>query len=427
MGALHKTVVLSALLALILSLPANLAGFPTIFIGSKAFAAVEDLKKQIEDKNHEIEKLEAEIKAFQGSIEEAESTAKTLKEAIARLDRQLKNLNVQISLTQTKIAKKVLEIKGLGVDIDDMASSIEERRKFLAKILETLSMLESDSVIERFFKYETVSGFFDELEKVKAIDQSIRENHEKLSLLKLDLENRKSQAEKVKKELQGLQRDLFNQKEIQEDNKDEKNNLLKATKNQEALYQKLLKDRERRRTEIYDEIRQIESELKKQIDLGTLPAFGKGILLSPIDGGAVTQEFGNTSFAKYTDVYKNGFHNGVDFRAQVGTPLRAAADGTVKAIGNTDLICPRGSYGKWILIEHPNKLTTLYAHFSIVKVDARQEVRRGDIIGYSGNTGYTTGPHLHFTVYDARTVQLRPSRVCGVLPYGGYLDPLSYL
>src|SRR3989344_1589025 len=243
MGALHKTVVLSALLAFFLSLPANLAGFPTIFIGSKAFAAVEDLKKQIEDKNHEIEKLEAEIKAFQGSIEEAESTAKTLKEAIARLDRQLKNLNVQISLTQTKIAKKVLEIKGLGVDIDDMASSIEERRKFLAKILETLSMLESDSVIERFFKYETVSGFFDELEKVKAIDQSIRKNHEKLSLLKLDLENRKSQAEKVKKELQGLQRDLFNQKEIQEDNKDEKNNLLKATKNQEALYQKLLKDR----------------------------------------------------------------------------------------------------------------------------------------------------------------------------------------
>ena len=107
--------------------------------------------------------------------------------------------------------------------------------------------------------------------------------------------------------------------------------------------------------------------------------------------------------------------------------MRAAESGVVKATGNTDYICSRGSYGKWVLMEHPNKLATLYAHLSLVRVGARQEVQKGDIIGYSGNTGYTTGPHLHFTVYDSRTVQLRKSRICGVLPYGGYLDPANYL
>jgi len=171
----------------------------------------------------------------------------------------------------------------------------------------------------------------------------------------------------------------------------------------------------------------IENDLKKQIDFSTLPAFGNRILLNPIDRGVLTQEFGLTNFSKYTDVYGSNGHNGIDLRALVGTPVRSAEGGIVKATGNTDYICPRGSYGRWILIEHPNKLATLYAHLSLVHVSPRQEIARGDIIGYSGNTGYTTGPHLHFTVYDARTVQLRQSRVCGVLPYGGYLNPLNYL
>jgi len=105
----------------------------------------------------------------------------------------------------------------------------------------------------------------------------------------------------------------------------------------------------------------------------------------------------------------------------------AAEDGVVKGSGNSDIACPGGSYGKWILIEHQNHLSTVYAHLSVIKVSQGEAVKRGDLIAYSGDTGYTTGPHLHFTVYDARTVQMKSSRVCGILPYGGYLDPILYL
>ena len=421
MGLISKIAGVVTLLALVFAMPGQLS-WPRVFAADE-----EDLKGQIEEKNKEIQQLEAEIKQYQDSIEETEETASTLKGEIKRLDNEIKKLNAGITLTQKRISKKELEIKELGKDIVAASDSIKDRQIILGKILTHLNALENESAVEAMLKYNTIADFFGELEKIRAINEGVRQNHDELKILKSDLEGRKQKAEAAKRDLKNLQSDLLAQREIQKDARAEKNNLLAATKNQEALYQKLLKDREKRRAEIYEEIRQIETELKKQIDLGTLPAFAEGVLLRPIERGAVTQEFGKTGFARYTDVYGNGFHNGVDFRAAVGTPIKAADGGVVKAIGNTDLICPRGSYGKWILIEHQNKLSTLYAHLSLVRVSARQEVGRGDIIGYSGNSGYTTGPHLHFTVYDARTVQLRKSRICGTLPYGGYLDPMSYL
>jgi len=420
-GLISKIAGVVTLLALVFAMPGQLS-WPRVFAADE-----EDLKGQIEEKNKEIQQLEAEIKQYQDSIEETEETASTLKGEIKRLDNEIKKLNAGITLTQKRISKKELEIKELGKDIVAASDSIKDRQIILGKILTHLNALENESAVEAMLKYNTIADFFGELEKIRAINEGVRQNHDELKILKSDLEGRKQKAEAAKRDLKNLQSDLLAQREIQKDARAEKNNLLAATKNQEALYQKLLKDREKRRAEIYEEIRQIETELKKQIDLGTLPAFAEGVLLRPIERGAVTQEFGKTGFARYTDVYGNGFHNGVDFRAAVGTPIKAADGGVVKAIGNTDLICPRGSYGKWILIEHQNKLSTLYAHLSLVRVSARQEVGRGDIIGYSGNSGYTTGPHLHFTVYDARTVQLRKSRICGTLPYGGYLDPMSYL
>ena len=416
MRLIFKIIAVAALFALVLS-------FPVLA------APEEDLKTQIEEKNQEIQKLEAEIKEFQDNIEETAETAKTLQGEIKRLDKEIKNLNTQIALTQKKIAKKELEIKELGKNIIDTGKGIYERQKFLADILQKIDRIETSGPLELFFKFNSISDFFGELEKIETLEKSVKEAHDQLRALKFDLENRKLKAEAAQKDLKRLRSELLVQKDIEEDGKIEKANLLKATKNQEALYQKLLKDREKRRAEIYEEIRDIENELKKQIDFGSLPSFRAGLFLKPIDGGAVTQEFGITSFSKKnTDVYgSNAFHNGVDFRAPVGTPVRAAEDGIIKATGNSDFICPRGSYGKWVLIEHPNKLATLYAHLSLVRVSPRQELRRGDIIGYSGNSGYSTGPHLHFTVYDARTVQLRKSRVCGTLPYGGYLNPLNYL
>ncbi|MDO4815442.1 MAG: M23 family metallopeptidase [Bacillota bacterium] len=85
------------------------------------------------------------------------------------------------------------------------------------------------------------------------------------------------------------------------------------------------------------------------------------------------------------------FHYGTDFAANTGTPVKAFADGTIVAAGNSD------SYGKYLIIDHGNGYTSLYAHCSELCVGCGG-VKRGDTIALVGETGLATGPHLHFEI-----------------------------
>ncbi len=88
-----------------------------------------------------------------------------------------------------------------------------------------------------------------------------------------------------------------------------------------------------------------------------------------------------------------GGHTGIDYRANVGTPIAAAADGVVVIADENGW---NGGYGKTVLIAHGSNMTTRYGHMSDVRVTAGQRVSQGDLIGLSGNSGRSTGPHLHF-------------------------------
>lgn len=85
-------------------------------------------------------------------------------------------------------------------------------------------------------------------------------------------------------------------------------------------------------------------------------------------------------------------HNGRDISANIGTPVIATADGQVVWSG------PQGAYGNVIMIDHGHSLTTLYAHLSELGVKVGESVKRGALIGKVGNTGRSTGPHLHYEV-----------------------------
>lgn len=86
-------------------------------------------------------------------------------------------------------------------------------------------------------------------------------------------------------------------------------------------------------------------------------------------------------------------HNGVDIDLEIGEPVYAAFDGVVRISKENP-----GGYGLYVMVRHYNGLETLYGHLSERLVDVNQPVRAGDIIGYGGNTGRSTGPHLHFEV-----------------------------
>jgi murein DD-endopeptidase MepM/ murein hydrolase activator NlpD len=91
-------------------------------------------------------------------------------------------------------------------------------------------------------------------------------------------------------------------------------------------------------------------------------------------------------------------YNGVDIASSIGTPITASANGTVIVVRPTGY---NGGYGKYIVITHPNGTQTLYAHMNSVSVVQGQTVVQGDVIGTLGNTGKSTGPHIHFEIRGA--------------------------
>lgn len=111
---------------------------------------------------------------------------------------------------------------------------------------------------------------------------------------------------------------------------------------------------------------------------------GAGYYSRPLIGGVKTQGIHG--------------HNGVDIGTPVGTPLLAAAEGTVLVAKSSGY---NGGYGKMVIISHSNGTQTVYGHMSSVYVSTGQSVQRGEQIGESGNSGRSTGPHLHFEIRGA--------------------------
>jgi len=110
----------------------------------------------------------------------------------------------------------------------------------------------------------------------------------------------------------------------------------------------------------------------------------------PISFSRITSRFG---YRKDPFTKRRRFRNGIDLIAEIGTNVHSAADGVVEFVGR------KGGYGKCVKINHNNGFETLYAHLNDYYVVKGQNVKMGDIIASSGNTGRSTGPHLHFSVF----------------------------
>jgi len=117
----------------------------------------------------------------------------------------------------------------------------------------------------------------------------------------------------------------------------------------------------------------------------------KSLLKTPIDGARLSSNFG---MRKHPISGFNKLHKGVDFAAAKGTPVYAGGDGVVEYSGNN------GGYGKYIRLRHNNEYKTAYAHLSgfSKNISKGKRVNQGDIIGYVGSTGKSTGSHLHYEI-----------------------------
>ena len=117
----------------------------------------------------------------------------------------------------------------------------------------------------------------------------------------------------------------------------------------------------------------------------------KSILKTPIDGARISSSFG---MRKHPISGFNKMHKGVDFAAPIGTPVYAGGNGVIEMVG------VNGGYGKYIRIRHNNEYKTAYAHLNSYRKGISKGVRvnQGEVIGYVGSTGRSTGPHLHYEI-----------------------------
>lgn len=430
---MQKRVLVAFLIGLVL--PASFSFTHNVLAQSE----IAELREQIEDRGDRLTDIEAEIARFEAELLEVGAEKQTLQSAINRLETERKKVNAEISKTEALISSTDLEINKIILEITRTERDLELTEAAIADIIRSQFQASEESLIEILLRNENISEFWTEIDTFDTIKNEMASKVATLDQLQSVLEDRQGQSESKRTELSSLKDQYTDQNSILVNSRTEQAELLSATRSEEAEYQSLLAVQEAAREEIRKELRDFESKLQFILDPNTIPAPGTPVFNWPVQNVIITQLFGGTEFAaRNPGIYGRAYHPGVDFGAPRGTPILAPLTGTVRAVGNTDAVPGCFSWGKWSLIDHANGLSTMYAHQDVIAVSPGQKVSTGEIIGYVGNTGLSTGPHLHFTLYAKAGVSVRRfneiKAVTGCGPAttptaatSAYIDPMLYL
>lgn len=392
-----------------------------------SFAATQqELDQTLMEKAKKLQEINQKLQETHENLIETEGQSRSLRQELTKIGKDIKQLNLGIESGQITIEKLNLEIKSLQYDIEDIKQNITQKKDALSRLIKRLQADDQETFVMKFLKNKTLSANFAQASGYSAINNQISQGIGELKLLQDQFNDKLNQTNNKKSSVESEHKNLKVKKNIVLDKETERKNLLAQTKNQEKIYQQQISELEKQQLAIAEEIEKLEATLRAQSDPNSLPTARGGLLAYPIQGLIrISQSWGATKFAK--NGYRGGWHNGLDFGGPLGMAILAADGGIVLASGNQDQYCRRGAYGKYIVVKHMNGLVTLYGHLSRYLVSSGDIVKRGDVIGYMGSTGYSTGSHLHFTVYDGKTFAMRPSRSCGLMPSGGDLNPGQYL
>ena len=403
-------------------------------------SATSTLQAQVDQTNAQIKQLQDEIAQLQTQLNSTSAQKQTLQNAINALNLNIQKLQKSITLTQAQIKQKDVQIGRLTTTISTTSDEIALMGQEVADSLRQLNVLDRESPLVALITGGSLSSFFDASASLETVRTQLENKIEELSSLKENLQTTQTAAQQKRKEHASLQQNLNQQKTGLAISRDSQTQLLAETKNQESAYQAQIAQKKAQEAQFEQDLLNLAAQLGLTVAAGSLPPPGP-LLAWPLDSVRITQYFGNTSFATQNPSIYNGHgHTGIDLAAQPGTPVKAALAGVVMGTGNTDLTCPGASFGKWVFIQHPNGLSTLYAHLSVIKVSTGDSVRQGQVIAYSDTTGYATGPHLHFGVYATSGTEIKswpttnPRPECKgkiytmpVAAIQAYLNPLSYL
>jgi len=360
----------------------------TLVVTGLSFAN-DELKK----KERELNELNEKIKALDASIEQnknLQSTTnvkiKNVQTSIRALETEVDRLTGEIADTEQAIVEKTEELKQAELKIAEKNDLLNDRLRVMYKT-------GSIGYLEVLFGAE---DFTDLLSRIDMIQMIVVHDQNLIQFLKEQrdlIEAKKLELEAIRVELSTLM-----------DSKLSKQDELSVALNNLISYKTDLRNDEAAMNEMEDELLEQADQLTEYIrNLELAATYVGGEMMWPVPGHySISSLFGNR-LHPISKEYK--MHTGIDVEAPRKTPIVAAQTGTV-VFANWF-----AGYGKAIIMDHGGGYTTLYAHLDVIDVEVGKVYKKGETIALSGNTGYSTGPHLHFEVRMN----------------GDYVDPLTYV
>ncbi len=363
----------------------------------------------VEENSSQREELEQQNSQYQQKLEETKSTIEEKQAYSKRLQSEISSLSQKIKESNTKISLLNDDIKQKQSEINQKLATIEDRLNTLRKRLRAIYLAGDTSSLEIILGAKDFSDFIDKTELVKSISnyderliKSLQTEMDKISGEQKKLRENKNAVEKEKKEL--------------ENNKDQINKLSKEN-------QKLIENLQQTKNELEESIK--ENQLKQDILNAALEQYNKEMaeaakkaqeqvqqgsneIVVPSDGHTFVWPCpGHTYLTSTFDEDRGASSHGALDIADgniYGAKVVACYGGTVFS---TCTYCPHdygkfsscgcgGGYGNYVMIDHGNGKISIYGHLSGVTVNSGDTVVAGQLIGYVGSTGYSTGPHLHF-------------------------------
>ena len=402
----HKKLIVSiiaALLAALMIFGIVASVIPTPPVSAAKSSAqiqqeINQMKEQLKNNRSEVAKLEGQISDNMDKIEDIVANKNLIDQQIFLLHEQVQNLNKQITAYSVLIAEKQAELDEATANWQALSDKYKER----IRAMEEGGKLSYWSVL---FKANSFADFLDRLSMIEEIAASDKRRIEELNEAAKAVETAKATMESEKAALEVSRQELESTSAELEKSRAEANDLLKQLTDLGEEYERLLHEAEKKESETSGTISQLESaydaakEREYQEWLASQPPTQSGssntasdgtVWLMPINYTYFSSPFGYRTHPIYGD---RRFHYGVDLSAPQGTPIYASRGGRV-TYATYD-----SSSGYYVSINHLDGYVTKYLHMTHYVVSPGEYVAAGQLIGYCGSTGASTGPHLHFSVY----------------------------
>ncbi len=360
--------------------------------------------QQKQEINSQMDRVRSELDTTKQKMADLRSIKSSLKEQIAQVKLEIKSL-------EQLAAEIELAIDQINSQIIVKEEELDNLEDQMRRLLREIQIQQKISPIELVLTSQSLGEAISRVYNLSALQVRVGEIKQEVMITKNELEKNKAKLEESKKALE-------ESKALADSKKSGLEALLIQTEGEESKYQewlRALRDQERQLKAREAEI-QKEMEAEEKIRNTPPPVTGGTPPANPPapgncwfeDGGSIsanlikpTQGAITGTFGCPPSLYLAGLpHDGIDIANSVGTPIYAAASGVIERKGFEP-----GGYGYFVIIKHNingERFYSLYAHLSEPSNRSVGEVvSQGDVIGSMGNTGWTTGPHLHFSLLSS--------------------------